>query len=108
MPITNEQIDALKAAHPDDELHLLSSAEVDMELVVKAPRAAEWKLLRSRQADEAKKPTAMRDFLLACLIEPSPQAFTAVLAQRPGLAETFGVELLEIGGLSRDAVHRKL
>lgn len=108
MPITDADLARIKAEHPDHELHLLSNAEMGVEVVVKAPGHAEWKVFRTSQSDDLKKPTALRDLLLCCIVEPPAQAFMAVLGHRPGLAETFGAELLEIGGLSRDTIRRKL
>jgi hypothetical protein len=108
MPITEEQIEALKAEHPGDELHLLANEEHGAEVVVKVPNDGEWKRYRTTGTDPAQRPFALRSLLLACIVYPAPAEVSAMLARRPGLVETFGAELLEIAGVSQATTRRKL
>jgi hypothetical protein len=108
MPITDERIKQLKAEHPDKDLRLLANEDVDMEIVVRLPTGGEWSQFRAMQADETKKPHALRKLLLDCIVEPPRAEFIATLDVLPALAETFGSELLTVAGLSRATTSRKL
>src|SRR3954470_3055869 len=100
MPITDQEIETLKAAYPGDELHLLSNEEHGAEIVVKVPSDGEWKRYRTTGTDPAQRPFALRALLLSCIVHPAPAEVSAILGRRPGLVETFGAELLEIAGVS--------
>lgn len=108
MPITEEQIASLKAANPGAELTLVSNAEVGMDIVVRVPSEGEWTRFRTQQGDEALRPMALRTLILACIVQPPATEFMGILAQRPGLAETFGADVVAIAGVSRASTRRKL
>ncbi len=106
--ITEEQIARHKAANVGVELHVIANADTGVEVLVKVPSEGEWKRFRSMQTDDAQRSIALRQLVLACILEPSPADFLAVLARLPGLAETFGAELVELAGVSRANTRRKV
>jgi hypothetical protein len=108
MPITEEQIARAKAAHPGVELHLISNDDLGVEIMVRAPNEGEYKRFRTMHADEAQRSAASRALVLGCIVEPPPSEFTAMLASRPALADTFANDLVEIAGLSRANTRRKV
>lgn len=108
MPITEEQIAKHKAANPGAELHVISNADTGIEVLVKVPNEGEWKRFRTMGSDDAQRPLALRQLVLACIQEPSPAEFMGILAQRPGLSETFGADLVELAGVSRANTRRKV
>jgi hypothetical protein len=108
MPITEAQIEKHRAANPGRELHVIRNDDHDLEILVKAPDDGEWKRFRSMQADDAQKYLAPRALVMGSILEPSATEFTAMLATRPGLAETFAGELIEIAGVSRANTRRKV
>ena len=108
MPITDEQIAKHRAASPGAELHVIRNEDHDLEILVKAPSDGEWKRFRSMQADDAQRYLAPRSLVLGCILEPSAAEFTAMLAARPGLAETFASDVIEIAGVSRANTRRKV
>ena len=108
MPITEEKLAEIRAANPGAELHLLSNDDTGVEVVVKAPNDGEWKRFRTMQSDEGQRPLAIRTLVTACVVYPPAGEFMGVLAARPGLAETFGKDLVEIAGVSSATRRRKL
>lgn len=103
--ITNETIAKLKAEHGDD-LHLLEGA--GHEIVVRVPSRAEWKRFRAQQADAAKNVDARETLLRGCIVHPAAADVAAIFEKRPGLVDTFGVELQTIAGVTAEATSRKL
>lgn len=108
MPITEEQIAKHRAAKPGRELHVIRNEDHDLEILVMAPDDGEWKRFRSMQANDDQRYLAPRALVLGCILEPSAQEFTAMLAVRPGLAETFAGDVIEIAGVSRANTRRKV
>lgn len=106
--ITEEQIVKAQTSHPGATLHLLSNADTGVDIIVKSPSEGEWKRFRTMQNDEGQRTLALRTLVLGCVVEPSIAEFTKVLGELPGLAETFGAELVEIAGVSRATTRRKL
>lgn len=102
---TDEIIQKLKAEHGDD-LYILEAC--GHEVVVRAPSRPEWKRFRAAQADPAKRIDAQEQLLRGCCVAPGSGDLSALLEKRPGLAETFGIELTEIAGLAEKATSRKL
>lgn len=108
MRITEEQIAKQHAANPGAELHVISNADLDIEILVKAPNDGEWKRFREMQTDDAKRPHAPRQLVIGCILEPPSAEFSQMLTTRPGLAETFANDLVEIAGVSRANTRRKV
>lgn len=106
--ITDEQLKKLKADNPGESLHLLSNPDTDDHIVCKGPSEGEWKRFRATGPTALERIVAYRNLVTACLVYPSREEFSALLAERPALAETFAGELSEIAGVSRTATHRKL
>ncbi len=97
-------IEELKAQH--GEIHQLSYAGVDV--IVRAPSRAAWKRYRALMSDAARRADSFEVLLRDCLLHPSLQELDGILDRRPGLAETFGAELVEIAGLGKEAEKKVL
>jgi hypothetical protein len=108
MPITDEQIAKHKSAKPGIEMHVISNADNGIEILVKVPDEGEYKRFRTMYADEQQRAMSTRMLVLGCILEPSAAEFTALLATRPALADTFSNDLVEIAGLSRANIRRKV
>jgi len=106
--ITEEQITKLKEAHPGAELHQIFNADTGVDVIVKAPSESEWKRFNRMRTDPDQRALCMETLFRACLVYPSPQDFAPTLARLPGLAETFGSELVDIAGVSRTNSRKKL
>jgi hypothetical protein len=104
MAIDSAAIEDLKAKH--GEVHQLSHAGV--EVIVRTPGRAQWKRFRALTADEKRRPDALETLLRDCLLYPSLSDLDAILDRRPGLAETFGGQLVELAGLSGEAEKKDL
>lgn len=65
---------------------------------VTPPTRAQWRKFKVVGMDQAKRPDVMEMLLRDCLVYPEPTAFEALVERRPGLIETFGEEVLELGG----------
>jgi hypothetical protein len=106
--MTDEQIAKLKQAHPDAELSLIKDDNSGAEVVVKTPSEPEWRRFRSMSSDENQRAMALRVLVIACVVQPPPDAFAEMLERKPGLAETFGSKLVEIAGVSLATTVTKL
>jgi hypothetical protein len=102
--IDADTIEKLKAEH--GEIHLLRASGV--EVVVKAPGRAQWKRFRAYVADERRRPDAVETLLRDCVVHPDAAALDAILEKRPGLAETFGNQVVELAGASGEAEKKAL
>lgn len=108
MKITDAEVEALKTKHVGADLRLLRNEDHDMEIVCKVPPPGEWTRFRSMQQDDAQAPIALRTLLFSCVVKPTPDEFRGVVDRLPGLAETFGGELVKIAGVSRATSSSKL
>jgi hypothetical protein len=93
-------IDKAKAAHPGAELFVLANSDHNIEVLVRGPNAGDWKQFRTMQQDDDTAPLALRQLVITCMVHPTPQEFALMLDTRPGLVETFGRQLIKIGGVS--------
>jgi hypothetical protein len=84
----------LKGKHPG-AVALTAAGET---VAVVAPTRPQWKRFRSTAVDEKRRPEALEQLLRDCLVYPDQAALTAILERKPGLAETFGAEVLELAG----------
>lgn len=106
--LTDEQLDRIKAENPGIELHLVSSPETGVEVVVRKPKEDEWRRFRAMQADDEQRPGALRLLAIHSAVFPKGGDFMALLAEHPGLAETVGAKLVKIAGVDGTATSRKL
>jgi len=106
--LTEEQLERIKAENPGVELHVVSSPEASVEIVVRKPKEDQWRVFRAMQADDEQRPGALRWLASYCAVFPKGADFAALLAERPGLAETVGAKLVKIAGVDGTATSRKL
>ncbi len=102
--IDDKLIERLKAEH--GEVHLLEHDGI--EVVVKPAVRPEWKRFNEMRGDPARKVGAAEQLLRDCCVFPDAAGLAAILARKPGLAETFGGECAEISGLTNKVTSRKL
>jgi hypothetical protein len=96
------KIEELKKRFPGRKLHRLSATIDSQEIVVYARAASreEYNRFRREIADDRSKAKAIEMLTTTCIIHPAAEPWQALLSEYPGLAETFGENLLEIAGLN--------
>ena len=113
MEITKEVVDQLKQAHPDVELHKLSTTMPSgetVEGVVRVPTRAEWKMSRELVAsgDAAKRVAAASVLFNACVLYPSGTTRELLVAKRPGIVDVWAGEIGELAGIVQGTRVEKL
>jgi hypothetical protein len=106
--LTEEQLERIKAENPGVELHLVSSPETGVDVVVRKPKEDEWRRFRAMQADDEQRSGALRLLAIHSSVFPKGAEFMAMLAEFPGMAETVGAKLIKIAGVDGTATSRKL
>jgi hypothetical protein len=107
MPITDEQLEQVKAANPGKTLHVLDARpEHDDEIVVTVPTAGIWNIWQQKIVE--KDISAGRVLVEACCVFPARKDLLAMLDAKPGLANTWSAELQMIGGIAKGDHRRKL
>lgn len=108
--LSQEQIDALKAAHSNTELHLVvaGSGDREVQVVVKVPNRERWNRFKAHAGDPHRKALAMEALVVDCVVHPTPVAVEALLHARPALVETFGSKIAELAGLEETVSAKKL
>lgn len=101
------QIEKLKAAHPGCKLIELTAPSGE-KIIVRSPSSADWKKFRADQSDDRKKLYAADGLLRRCCVHPDAQGLDAMLELKPGLVETYGVELVELAGMAEGAEKKEL
>ena len=101
--LDEKKLDELRTKH--GKLHI--RAVDDTDFVLRAPSRLEYRKWKADIQDERKKLDASELLLLPCIVYPEPQDFQAMLDERPALADTLGLQLLEIAGMTK-AVEKKL
>lgn len=99
--LNEQQIAELKERHKVSKLHMLRAGQGEF-VVVRMPTDANWKRFRKQMADEAKRADALETLLRTSIVYPDPPAFDAMLAERPGLLDTFASNLGELAGLEKE------
>lgn len=93
--ITPELLRSLAMEHPDERLeHLVHPDEPKFEVVVRTPRAEEFK----RWKREPDRDEATERIMSLCLVYPSAEEWEAMLNKRPALADTFGQDIPKLVG----------
>lgn len=107
MPITEDQLDKIKAANPGKELHVLDARpEHDEEIVVAPPTSGMFTIWQQKIAE--KDVGASRVLVESCCVFPPLPDLRAMLDRKPGLALTWSAELQVIAGIARGDHRRKL
>lgn len=106
--LTEEQLERIKTENPGIELHVISSPDNGVEVVVRKPKEDEWRRFRAMQGDDEQRPGALRMLAIYSAVFPKGADFMAMLADHPGMAETVGAKLTKIAGVDGTATSRKL
>lgn len=108
--IPQAEIDALKAAHPGSELHLLTVGDGERAetIIVKVPDRTRWMRFKEQAADKNRRAVAMEALVHDCAVYPAKAEVMARIEARPALAETFGAQIVELAGLEETVVAKKL
>lgn len=77
-------------------------------IIIRRASEAEWAVFLGYSADDSKRVAAMRTLLDKTLVYPEPSAFAAMVAEMPGLVQTFAVQATEYNGfLEAKAVEKQ-
>lgn len=88
------------------EVFLLSAC--DQNVLVKIPDEPIFQRFRDDGANDARRSTATKRMLEACVLWPDKSEYAAMIAKQPGLVESFGNKLGTLAGLSSDVETKKL
>lgn len=102
--LTKETIEQLK--HEHGEVHKLSA--LGETIVVKTPTGPIFDRFKEYGSDPERRTMANVKLVGDCLVWPPRAEFDEMIRRRPGLTETFGNEVAEIGGLTRKVEREKL
>lgn len=108
--LEQSQIDALKVANPNVELHQVRVGDGEREtlIVVKVPDRTRWMRFKEQAADKNRRALAFEALVHDCTVFPSKPELMALLDARPALVESFGGQICEIAGLEETVVAKKL
>lgn len=98
--LDDKEIAALKEKHGVEELHRFTAGGFTVH--VKAPGRGEWNKFKSSINDEKKKVAAGEVLFRTCCVHPGAEEVDAMLSKRPGLAERFASELVELAGMTEE------
>ncbi len=102
---TEVDIKQAKEKH-SGEIYLLSACE--QTIIVKIPDEAIFQRFRDDGSNDARRSTATKRMLEACVLWPDKSGFASMIAKQPGLVETWGNKLGTLAGLSADVETKKL
>ncbi len=116
MKLTKEKIDELKEKYPGVKLWHESSDEDEddsSDVVVRSPTGVVFRrFLDALTEDDAKRGSAMRKFVDACVVFPDPKEeadeVKGIFDKQPGLVVTLAGKLRELGGMKRAAEGKEL
>jgi hypothetical protein len=96
------KIEELRKRFPGRRMHRLRADIAGREVVVYVREASreEYNRFKREAIDDRTKAKALEQMTTGCVIHPEPAAWQSILAEYPGLAETFGENLLEYAGLN--------
>ncbi|TAL29019.1 MAG: hypothetical protein EPN98_21490 [Phenylobacterium sp.] len=109
--MTDDEIQALKAKYAGADLRIISNDELEIEIVVDAKKLArEWPRFRALLQDDAQEMQAHKMLVLAGIVEPSAEAFRALIEERslPACWEILANQCGKIVGASRATKHKKI
>ncbi len=103
---TEQEIEAVKGAHPGAELHMVEHG--DAAIVVRVPNRTQWRrfIVESSNKTPGAASAAMENILAAVTVWPRSTA--DLYDARPGLVETFAGKVCELAGLASEASAKKL
>lgn len=98
-------VEELKTKH--GELHELSAPSGET-VIVATPSKATWKRFQSQIHDERRRADAIEGLVRACIVHPANGDVELMLDRRPGLVETFGKVIVELGGAGQEVQKKAL
>ncbi len=107
--VTEEIISKVKAANPGIEVHLVEHPDLEHDFIVKGPGKQVWNIYRAQVSEAATKVQADDVLFSSCVLWPEkgPER-DAIVERYPGIVQVVTGEIIEIGGASKAATHRKL
>lgn len=104
MTLSEDVIEKLKAEHGE----LTQLTHGPDEVIVRTPNRAQWKRFRAQIGNEKRRDDALELLLRDCVVHPEKADFDAMLDRRPGLAETFGAQVVELAGAVKEPEKKAL
>lgn len=108
MPITEEEIAALKIANPGAELAEVAFAALGVELVVKTPSQADYGAQRAAEVSSNDPYGVMLGFVLRHVVKPGPVDTQKIFVAHPALVEKVNTRLFEAAGIRAESTVKKL
>jgi hypothetical protein len=105
--LTPEKAEELKAQLRVSQLLELEAPTGEV-AYFRPPGGAVWRRFLAQGADERKQEVATENLVRGCLVHPDQASFNALLEDRPGLVQTFGVTLVEHAGASAKGAEKKV
>ena len=108
MPITETQIEALKAANPGTELTLIENAEFGVEFVTKDPKPGDFQAFRATQQGTDDLFAVNQGFAMNHVVSPSAAEVAQIFKRNPGLVEGVVKHLIKRAGARAEFTVKKL
>jgi hypothetical protein len=109
MPITDDEIEAVRAKHPGVDLYLLPHPTLpDADVVARRPTEAEWKHCLAMSEDPQRKPGVNGEMVNNCVLYPEPQQLSAIIKKYPALVGIWSGKIAELAGATEAMRTRKL
>ena len=115
--ITAEQVTAIRAANPNDDIeafrvYKVRSDEVDrsidpVEVLARVPRGTTWDMFQAALRDDVKRAGAGRQLIMDCVLAPSRSELEAILGSFPGTENPILRKLSEMAGNSAKIISVK-
>ena len=108
MPITDEEIAALKLANPGAELAEIAFPALGVEFVVKTPSQADYGAQRAAETTSNDPYNLMLGFVLRHVVKPGLPEAQKEFAAKPALVEKVNTKLFEAAGIRAESTVKKL
>jgi hypothetical protein len=92
--LSTEQISEMKAKH--GPLRMLKAD--GNSVIVRRASETEWAVYLGHSANDSQRLGAMRHLLDKVVVHPAQSEFSAMVANAPGLVQTFGIQATEFSG----------
>ena len=106
--ITAEQVAALRAASPGDDIKpfivypmlddVVDTSVDPMEIMARVPRGTPWEMFQAALRDDVKRATAGHNLILACVVHPPRPELERLLQLFPGTERPIMALLSEMAG----------
>ena len=106
--LTDAIIAELKQKNPGESLHKLVSDDKKYVIVIKAPNIHLWRNFRNHTSDPDLRSGAFAKLIETTLVWPDHAEWDRMVAERPGLNEAFGAEIVTVAGANVKVESAKL